>query len=92
MIDRIRHRGLRLLYRAGDGRLLTQTQLGRITRILDHLNNATEPAAMDFPGYRLHPLKGDLAGFWAVDVTANRRITFRFEDGHVTDVDLVDYH
>ena len=47
---------------------------------------------MDFPGYRLHPLKGDLAGFWAVNVTANWRIIFRFENGDATDIDLVDYH
>jgi proteic killer suppression protein len=43
-----------------------------------------------FPGWRLHPLTGDLAGVWSVTVTSNRRIIFRFEQGHVLDVDLVD--
>lgn len=92
MIDRIRHRGLRLFHQQGDGRLLPQTQLARIARILDHLNRAASPQAMDIPGLRLHPLRGDLDGFWAVDVTRNWRIIFRFEDGHATDVDLIDYH
>ena len=46
---------------------------------------------MDLPGFRLHPLKGDLAGFWAVTVRANRRIVFRFEDGHAVEVDYLDY-
>ena len=44
------------------------------------------PHDMDLPGFRLHPLKGDLAGFWAVTVRANRRIMFRFEGGQAPDV------
>ncbi len=47
---------------------------------------------MDLPGYRLHALKGDLEGFWAVTVSGNWRIIFRFESGRAMDVDLVDYH
>ena len=47
---------------------------------------------MDVPGFRLHPLKGDLAGHWAVSVSRNWRIVFRFEGVHVFDVNLVDYH
>lgn len=42
--------------------------------------------------FRLHALTGNLRGFWAVTVRANRRIIFRFEDGTAFDVDLVDYH
>ena len=47
---------------------------------------------MDISGYRLHPLKGDLDGFWAVNVSHTLRIIFRFEDGNDVDVDLIDYH
>jgi len=46
----------------------------------------------DMPGFRLHPLKGALKGFWAVTVRANRRVIFRFADHDATDVDYVDYH
>ena len=43
------------------------------------------------PGYGLHPLKGDLKGFWSVKVTGNWRVIFRFDE-EPRDVDLVDYH
>ncbi len=47
---------------------------------------------MDLPGFRLHPLKGDLDGCWSVRVSGNWRVVFRFEGLHACDVDLVDYH
>jgi proteic killer suppression protein len=47
---------------------------------------------MSLPGYRLHPLKGDLKGFWSVTVRANWRIIFRFEENDAFDVELIDYH
>ena len=47
---------------------------------------------MSLPGWRLHPLKGRHKGLWAVDVSGNWRIVFRFEKGEAFDVDLVDYH
>ncbi len=47
---------------------------------------------MNLPGYGLHPLTGDFAGFWAVRVSKNWRIVFRFEGRNVRDVDMVDYH
>ena len=64
----------------------------KIEHILARLDEASDVSNMDLPGFRLHPLKGDLAGFWAVTVSANWRVIFRFEDGHAHDVDLVDYH
>jgi proteic killer suppression protein len=47
---------------------------------------------MDLPSFGLHRLKGDLKESWSVTVRANWRIIFRFEQGDVYDVDLVDYH
>lgn len=47
---------------------------------------------MNLPGFRLHPLKGDRKGYWAVSVLGNWRVTFRFEADHAVDVDYVDYH
>jgi addiction module HigA family antidote len=46
---------------------------------------------MDLPGFRLHPLKGALQGHFAVSVSGNWRVTFRFEEGDAVDVDYVDY-
>jgi len=47
---------------------------------------------MNQPLFKLHPLKGDLKGFWAVTVRANWRIIFRFDGGRARDVDFIDYH
>ena len=47
---------------------------------------------MNLPGFRLHELRGRLKGHYAVSVSGNWRVTFRFEDGSPADVDYVDYH
>ena len=60
--------------------------------ILVRLNASTAPEDMDLPGFGLHRLKGDYAGFWSVTVRANWRVIFRFQDGHAVDVDYLDYH
>ena len=64
----------------------------KLRDILATLHGAPTVAHMDLPGFRLHPLKGQMAGFWAVTVRANWRIIFRFADGGAEDVDYVDYH
>ncbi len=92
MILRIRHRGLRRFHLRGDPSGLTPHEVPKILRILTALEGAAGPEDLDAPTYRLHLLRGNLAGYWAVDVTANRRMIFRFEDQDVTDVDLLDYH
>jgi len=56
------------------------------------LETANSIDDMDIPGYRLHPLKGNRAGFWAIDVSGNWRLTFRFDGGHVYDLNYEDYH
>lgn len=92
MIRSFRHRGLKRLFEDGDRRRLTPDHVAKIERILARLDESDEVGKMGLPGFRLHLLKGDLAGFWAVTVQANWRIVFRFEDGHAYDVDLIDYH
>ena len=47
---------------------------------------------MNFPGSALHPLKGRLKGHWAVKISGNWRLTFRFRNGDAFDVNYVDYH
>lgn len=47
---------------------------------------------MDLPGYRLHPMKGEYDGFYAVEVSGNWRVVFRFDGDDATDVDYLDYH
>ena len=92
MIRHIRHRGLKRFYEDDDRRGVNSEHAQKISTILARLDRAATPEDMDLPGLRLHPLKGDLAGFWSVTIRANWRIIFRFEADEVTDVDLVDYH
>ena len=93
MIGKIRHKGLRAFYEKGQTKGLHPDWINKIQRILTLLDAASEPAGMDLPGFYLHSLKGDLHGFWAVRVTGNWRIVWRFdENGNPTDVDLTDYH
>ncbi len=89
----IRHRGLKQLYESGEARGLPATIVPKIADILLAIDEAEHPQDVAlFPGWKLHPLKGDLKGFWAVTVTGNWRVIFRFEKGDAFDVDLVDYH
>ena len=92
MIRSFHHRGLRRLYERGDPSRVSADQLDRITLALADLDAASKPNDVDLPGYSLHPLRGDLEGLWSISISGNWRITFRFEDGNVYDVDLVDYH
>jgi len=92
MIESFRHKGLRRLFESDDRRQLRQDLVERIRIILAALDSANAIDAMNRPSFRLHPLKGDWRGYWAVTVRANWRIVFRFEEGSAFDVDLVDYH
>lgn len=92
MIVSFRHKGLKLLFEKGNRRRVLPDYADKIERILARLEEASEVGNMDLPGFRLHPLKGDLAGNWSVTVSGNWRIVFRFEGGHACDVDLIDYH
>ena len=86
------HKGLRALFERDDARRLNANHVERIRRVLTDLQNAGAPHDMARPGHDLHPLKGDRRGHWSVRVSGNWRITFRFVDGEVVDVDLIDYH
>ena len=92
MIVSFKHRGLRMLFKNDDRRRLSAALVDKIKRVLARLDEATDIKHMALPGFGLHPLKGDLKGFWSVTVRANWRITFRFEKSNAYDVDLVDYH
>lgn len=87
-----KHRGLKRLYERGDRSQVNPSHVARIVDILGRLDTAETSAALNLPGYMLHPLKGDLKGSWSVRVSGNWRVTFRFADGDVFDVNLVDDH
>ena len=92
VIRKFRHGGLKRLYTKGDRSKVRSDQAGRIALVLADLDSAHNPEDLDLPGYRLHRLKGRLKDYWSISISGNWRITFRFENGDVYDVDLVDYH
>jgi proteic killer suppression protein len=92
VIRSIRHKGLRRLHEDDDPRGVFAEHVEKLRDILARLDAARDVSDMDLPGFRLHPLKGDRKGFWAVTVRANWRVIFRFEDLDVSDVDYADYH
>lgn len=92
MIASFRHKGLKRFFEEDDRARLPQGLVERIADILLALDAAAGPDGMNRPSFRLHPLKGERKGQWAVTVRANWRIVFSFAGGNAVDVDLVDYH
>ncbi len=92
MIRSIRHKGLKRLYEDDDSRGVAAQHVVKLRDILARLEVSRAATDMEIPGFRLHPLKGDFKGWWAVTVRANWRVIFRFADHEVIDVDYVDYH
>ena len=92
MIRSIRHRGLKRLYEDDDPRGVNREHVIKLRDILARLDAAGSVDEMKVPGFALHPLKGELKGFWAVTVRANWRVIFRFTERDAFDVDYVDYH
>jgi proteic killer suppression protein len=88
-----RHKGLKRLYDASDARGLRAELAAKIVLILHAIEQAKriEQVAL-FPGWRLHPLKGDRQGTWSVRATGNFRLTFRVDGEDVSEIDLEDYH
>ena len=92
MIRSIRHKGLKRLYEDDDARGVIAEHAAKLRDILARLDAAGTEQDMDLPGFRLHPLKGNVKGLWAVTVRANWRVIFRFAEGDAVDVDYLDYH
>jgi proteic killer suppression protein len=92
MIRQFRHKGLETFFGTGSKAGIRPEQAKRLKAILAQLHMARSIDDLTLPGLRPHPLKDDREGFFAVSVSGNWRIVFRFEDGDVTDVDYVDYH
>ena len=89
---RIKHKGLRRLAETGSSKGINAALTGKLSRIVSALSAADQPSELNNRGWRLHPMKGNLAGYWSLRVTGNWRVVFRFQDGEAVDVDLVEYH
>jgi proteic killer suppression protein len=92
---RFRHKVLRQLYEEDSAKGVPPAMTDKLRKLLLALETADGVDQLSrFPGWRLHPLKGDLQGFWSLTVTGNWRLIFLYdpESNTASDLDLVDYH
>ena len=92
MIKSFSHKGLRKLFESGSTSGIQASHAKRLRMQLAALDTAQTIDDMDLPGFRLHPLKGNLAGRWSITVSGNWRLTFEFRDGNAYVLDYEDYH
>jgi proteic killer suppression protein len=92
MIKDFRHKGIRNFFMTGSKAGIQPKHAERLRKQLFALDNAKSEKDMNAPGWKLHPLHGDLEGHWAVSVSGNWRLTFRFEGEDAVLVDYQDYH
>ena len=92
MIRSFKHKGLARFFETGSKSGIQAQHADRLRLILGRLSAASAPEDMGLPGLRLHQLKGPRKGTWAVWVSGNWRITFRFVEGDAEVVDYEDYH
>jgi proteic killer suppression protein len=92
VISSFKHRGLERFFNKGVKSGIQAKHAERLRLILGRLNVSLSPRDMALPGLNLHELSGDRKGTWAVKVSGNWRVTFKFEDQDVASVDYEDYH
>ena len=92
VIRSFRHAGLEKFFKTGSKAGIQPVHATKLAEQLFTLNRAADPVDMSFPGWNLHPLKGELAGHWAAKVNGNWRMTSRFEGNDAILVDYRDYH
>ena len=92
MIRSFRHRGIEKFFRTGSKAGIQAKHASKLRLQLFALDNAKGPADMNAPGWKLHPLAGTLKDHWAISVSGNWRLTFKFEGENAVLVDYQDYH
>lgn len=92
MIKSFRHKGLEEFFRRGRKSGIQAHHENKLRLQLFQLDAAKQPQDVNAPGWRLHPLAGDLKGYWSVTVSGNWRLIFRFDGEDAELVDYLDYH
>jgi proteic killer suppression protein len=92
VIRTFRHRGLEKFFRSGSKAGIQPKHASKLQLQLFALDNAKFPGDLNAPGWNLHRLAGELKDHWAVNVSGNWRLTFKFEGEDAVLVDYQDYH
>jgi proteic killer suppression protein len=92
MIKSFRHSGIEKFFETGSKAGIQPAHAAKLSIQLYALDGAKSPSDLATPGWRLHPLKGNLEGHWSIQVNGNWRLTFRFEGEDAILVDYQDYH
>ena len=92
MIKSFKHAGLEKFFLTGSKAGIQPEHAKKLRNRLAVLDKSIAPDGMNVPGWRLHALRGELAGHWSVWVDGNWRITFCFEGEDSILVDYRDYH
>lgn len=90
------HKGLEKLFVEGDVSKVQSHLVKKIRRLL-FMIETLEKVPEDLQGLKTlapHKLKGKLSDFWAITVSGNYRIIFKFDSstGLASHLDLIDYH
>jgi len=92
MIKSFQHKGLQVFFEKGSKAGIQPHHAPRLSRQLARLDVAKGQEDMNLPGWKLHGLVGNMAGFYSVTVNGIWRVTFTFDDGDAVLVDYQDYH
>jgi proteic killer suppression protein len=92
VIKNFRHKGLQRFFEKGSKSGIQAQHERRLRLMLSRLDDITKATDMDAPSWKLHALKGDLKGHWAVWVDGNWRVTFTFDGKDAILVNYQDYH
>ena len=92
MIKSFKHKGLKKFFATGSKAGIQTKHESRLRMQLAALDTATIIDDVDLPGFKLHPLKGNRDGTWAITVNGNWRLTFEFREGNAFILDYEDYH
>ena len=81
------------VYIKGKSKRLSPDIIKRAIRRLEYIDLATCLGDLKVPpSNRLHALKGNRKGQYAISINDQWRICFKFEKGDAYDVEITDYH
>jgi proteic killer suppression protein len=92
MIASFRDKKLQLFFETGNPKGLSVQNTKRLLKMLQALDAAAYPSAMDLPGYWFHAHINETPTKYSCRLTGNWRLFFRWVDGHAAGVELGDPH